>query len=160
MGLRMVGLSRDARKGEKLKEQGAELVLDPTDGKWREKLYAELGKRPVDLAIDNIGGSLFGEVIDTLAQDGRVSCVGMLAGPAPQFSTASLFFRRIRVGGVAVGTYSRVEAQGAWAACVELMSRMGARPLVDQVFEFDELPRAFERLAKGPMGKVLVRVGA
>lgn len=160
MGLRMVGLSRDAGKGEKLKQQGAELVLDPMDAAWREKLYAELGKRPIDLAIDNIGGQLFNDVIDTLRQDGKVSCVGMLAGPVPQFNTASLFFRRIRLGGVAVGTYSRVEAHSAWAACVDLLSRTGARPLVDQVFAFEQLPQAFERLAKGPMGKVLVRVGA
>jgi hypothetical protein len=31
---------------------------------------------------------------------------------------------------------------------------------VDQVFSFEQLPQAFERLAKGPMGKVLLRVGA
>ena len=42
MGFRMVGLSRDQNKAEKLKQQGAELVLDPTDAKWREKLYREM----------------------------------------------------------------------------------------------------------------------
>jgi NADPH2:quinone reductase len=29
---------------------------------------------------------------------------------------------------------------------------------VDKVFPFDQLPQAFERLARGPMGKVLLAV--
>jgi NADPH2:quinone reductase len=31
---------------------------------------------------------------------------------------------------------------------------------VDRVFPFEELPQAFERLAQGPMGKVLLKVGS
>ena len=33
-----------------------------------------------------------------------------------------------------------------------------ARPRVDKIFPFDQLPQAFERLAQGPMGAVLVAV--
>jgi NADPH:quinone reductase-like Zn-dependent oxidoreductase len=38
------------------------------------------------------------------------------------------------------------------------MEKRGARPLVDSVFGFEELPKAFARLKEGPMGKVLLRV--
>lgn len=34
----------------------------------------------------------------------------------------------------------------------------GARPLIDRVFAFNGLPQAFERLAGGPMGKVVLNV--
>ena len=34
------------------------------------------------------------------------------------------------------------------------------RQVVDGVFEFEDVKKAFARLAEGPMGKVLVRVGA
>jgi hypothetical protein len=44
-------------------------------------------------------------VIETLGDQGKVSLVGRLAGPVPEFNTAALFFRRIRLGGVAVSTY-------------------------------------------------------
>lgn len=160
MGHAVVGLSRDPRKREKVKAAGAKAVLDPQDKTWRKQAKDLLGGKGVDLAVDNIGGMLLPEVIETLGYNGRVSLVGRLAGSVPQFNTASLFFRRLKLGGVAVGTYQNAEARAAWAAVLELMSRTGAKPLVDSVFPFDQLPAAFERLARGPMGKVLLRVKA
>jgi NADPH2:quinone reductase len=90
---------------------------------------------------------------------GKVSVVGRLAGPVPSFNTASLFFRRLRLGGVAVGAYTNPECRAAWEEVLALLSRSGARPVVDRVFPFEELPQAFDRLAQGPMGKVLLQVG-
>ena len=158
MGHTVVGLSRDADKARRVKELGAIAVFDPQDKAWRKQVKELLGGKGVDLAIDNIGGTLLPDVIETLGQNGRVSVVGRLAGPVPSFNTATLFFRRIRIGGVAVGTYGNAEARAAWAEILKLMARTGARPLVDSVHPFQELPKAFERLARGPMGKVLLRV--
>jgi NADPH2:quinone reductase len=76
----------------------------------------------------------------------------------PNFNTATLFFRRIRIGGVAVGAYCAAEGQAAWAEVLKIMSRGNARPLVDGIFPFEQLQKAFERLAKGPMGKVLLQI--
>jgi len=156
----MIGLSRNAEKRSKLLELGAAETYDPSDPSWRKQVKSYLVDRRVDLAIDNIGGRLFSEMIDTLGDWGKVSCVGRLAGPVPEFNTATLFFKRIRIGGVAVGSYTNKESREAWEAILRLLGRTGARPVVDQVFEFEQLPKAFERLARGPMGKVLLQVSA
>jgi NADPH2:quinone reductase len=158
MGHTVVGLSRDPAKRDRVKTLGAAAVFDPADPAWRKKVKEFLAGRGVDLAIDNVGGPLFPDVIDTLGPRGRASVVGRLAGPVPQFNTATLFFRRLKIGGVHVGAYSNAEARAAWAAVLELLARGGARPLVDSAFPFEQLPQAFERLARGPMGKVLLRV--
>jgi NADPH2:quinone reductase len=42
---------------------------------------------------------------------------------------------------------------------LRLLASAGQRPLVDAVFPFEDLPKAFERLAQGPMGKVILAVG-
>jgi len=113
----------------------------------------------VDLVVDNVGGQLLPQVINTLGDLGRVSLVGRLAGPVPSFNTATLFFRRIRLGGVAVGAWTNAEARAAWQQVLALLARAATRPQVDRVFPFDQLPQAFDRLAQGPMGKVLLDVG-
>ena len=64
----------------------------------------------------------------------------------PSFNTATLFFRRLRLGGVAVGAYTNSESRAAWNEVVQLLSRKGARPLVDGVFPFDQLPAALLEL--------------
>lgn len=158
LGHTVVGLSRSREKSERLKKIGAAFVFNPTDVDWPAQLKAALGDRKVHLAIDNVGGPLFPQVIGTLGDRGRISVIGMLAGPVPNFNTASMFFRRLKIGGVAVGAYSADESQAAWKEIVKLLSKTGARPLIDSVHAFEQLPKAFIRLKEGPMGKVLLRI--
>jgi len=158
MGHTVVALSRSAEKGRRLRQLGAAFVFHPEEADWRRAARSALGTRRVDLAVDSIGGKLLPEVIDLLGDSGKVSLVGRLAGPVPNFNTATLFFRRLRLGGVAVGAYTNPESRAAWQEVLSLLSRSGARPLVDSVFPFEQLPQAFNRLAEGPMGKVLLQV--
>ena len=158
MGHTVLALSRSQSKQKKLLELGATIALDPDDPQWTARLKEQLHGRRVDLAIDNIGGTLLPQVIETLGNHGKVSLVGRLAGPVPQFNTASLFFRRLRLGGVAVGAYTNQESRAAWSGIVALLAKSNARPLVDQVFGFEQLPQGFARLQSGPMGKVLLSV--
>jgi len=158
MGCTVIALSRDAGKGRRLEQLGAAAALDPGSDQWRHGVKAKIAPRRVDLAIDNVGGKLLSEVIDTLGDQGKVSLVGRLAGPVPSFNTAALFFRRLRLGGVAVGAWSNPEARAAWQEILRLLERAQVRPLVDNVFPFADLPQAFARLAQGPLGKVLLRV--
>lgn len=154
MGHTVVGLSRSAEKSAKLKVIGADSVFDPTTP-WPKYLKEEVGRR-VNLAVENVCGEEFNDVIGAMETNGRLSVVGQLAGPVPRFNPASLFGRRLRIGGVFVSTYTRPEAHAAWTEIVRLLG--DRRPLVDEVFAFEQLPQAFERLKAGPMGKVLLRV--
>jgi NADPH2:quinone reductase len=158
MGYKVLALSRNAEKSRRLEQLGAAATFNPEDSNWRQAAKTLIEPRRVDLAIDNIGGKLLPEVIDTLGEQGRVSLVGRLAGPVPSFNTATLFFRRLRLGGVAVGSWTNAESRAAWQQVVELLTRAAARPQVDKIFSFDQLPQAFERLERGPMGKVLLAV--
>jgi NADPH2:quinone reductase len=93
-----------------------------------------------------------------LGYAGRISVVGRSNGPVPEFNTASLFFRRNRIGGVTVADYTSEAAQANWKEIVRRLDELGKRPVVDLVFPFLDVKEAFARLAKGPMGKVLVKV--
>ena len=157
MGLTVVGLSRSAEKGARLKEIGADFVFPPQDRNLRKSIKAALPKG-VDLAIDNVAGPLFNEVLAMMAYGGRISLVGRSDGAVPEFNTGMLFFRRLRMGGVAVGDYTPEAAQEAWKEILGRLSAIGKRPLVDHVFPFEEAKQAFARLSEGPMGKVVVRV--
>jgi len=160
MNLTVVALSRSAEKGAKLKELGADFVFNPEDHKLRKVVMAAIAPNKVDLAVDNVGGALFNEVVALLGQGGRISVVGRSAGVVPEFNTATLFFRRNRIGGVFVGDYAPEAAQAAWQEIVGRLDAARRRPVVDKVFEFEDVKAAFARLAQGPMGKMLVRVTA
>jgi NADPH2:quinone reductase len=158
LGYETIGLSRSSEKSKRLLQLGTTHLFNPQDPKWLQAAKATIAPRRVELAIDNVGGTLLPQVIETLGNQGKVSLIGRLAGPVPEFNTASLFFRRLRLGGVAVGAYSPAEGQKAWKEVVELLTKTRARPLVDSVFQFEQLPQAFARLAEGPLGKVLLKI--
>jgi NADPH2:quinone reductase len=160
MGLTVVGLSRSAEKAAKLKQLGADFVFDPAADGLRKLVLAAIAPKRVDIAIDMVGGALFNEIIAMLGYGGRISVVGRSGGVVPEFNTATLFFRRNRIGGVTVADYSPEEAKASWKQIVTRLDATGQRPVVDGVFPFVDVKTAFARLSQGPMGKVLVKVAA
>lgn len=158
MGLAVVGLSRDAEKRVKLHALGADFVFDPEDKYLVTSVSSAIAPKRVDLAIDCVGGKQFPHVIALLGHGGRVSIVGRSGGTVPEFNPATLLFRRIRIGGVAVGDYTSQAAQTAWERIVRRLKAIGRRPQVDSVVPFEGVKAGFLRLAQGPMGKVVIRV--
>jgi len=158
MGLTVIALSRSAEKGEKIKQLGADFVFNPNENGFRKQLLSAIAPKRVDIAVDSVGGALFNEIIATLGYGGRVSVVGRSAGVVPEFNTATLFFRRNRIGGVSVGDTSPEETRANWNEIVARLDKLGKRPVVDGVFPFLDVKKAFSRLAQGPMGKVLVKI--
>jgi NADPH:quinone reductase len=158
MGLTVVALSRSAQKGAKLRAMGADHVFDPGDPNLRKSVLSAIAPKKVDVVVDSVGGALFNQLLAMLGYGGRISVVGRSAGEVPSFNTAALFFKRNRIGGVAVSDFTAEQAQAAWKEITARLNSMGEKPVVDGVFPFEEVKQAFARLAEGPMGKVLVRV--
>lgn len=158
MGLVVVGLSRSTEKGAKLKQLGANFVFSPETPGLRKAVSAAISPKKVDVVVDNVAGPAFNDLIAMLGYGGRISVVGRSGGPVPEFNTATLLFRRNRIEGVAVADYTPESAQAAWIEIVRRLDGLGKRPVVDNIFPFDQVKAAFARLAQGPMGKVLVRV--
>ncbi|MBI5673821.1 MAG: zinc-binding alcohol dehydrogenase family protein [Nitrospirae bacterium] len=158
MDLIVVGLSRDAEKRTKLKTLGADFVFDPEDRNLAKSIASAISPKKVGLAIDCVGGKLFSQVIAALGYGGRISVVGKSGGTVPEFNTATLLFRRIRMGGVSVGDYTVPAALTAWKEIVGRLETVGHRPQIDSIVPFEEVKKGFTRLAQGPMGKVLVRL--
>lgn len=159
MGITVVALSRSVEKAATLKDLGADYVFDPSDANLRKNVLAAIAPRKIDLAVDNVAGPLFNQVIAMLGYGGRISVVGRSGGAVPEFNTGTLFFRRNRVGGVAVADYTPESAQETWKEIVARLRAIGKRPVVDGIYPFEEVKQAFARLNQGPMGKVLVRIG-
>ncbi|HUP02570.1 MAG TPA: zinc-binding alcohol dehydrogenase family protein [Bryobacteraceae bacterium] len=158
MGLTVAALSRSAAKRARLAELGADLVFDSSQRDWRKPVLAALDPRKVDLVVDSVAGPDFAQAVAVLGHRGAISVVGRSAGVVPEFNTATLFFKRNRIGGVSMVDYTPAETQAIWKEIVARLDRSGRRPVIDRIFPFAEVKSAFARLAEGPMGKVLVKM--
>ena len=158
MGHETIALTRSDAKAPALRSLGARFILNCTSKGWAKSLKEQLAGRRVHLAVDNVGGEIFADVIDTLGMNGAVSVVGRLAGPVPEFNTAMLFFRRLRIGGVAVGSWSPQEMPAQWKQVVDLLDRCHRQPIIDHIYPCADVLKAFARLAEGPIGKVMIEM--
>src|SRR5262245_40344362 len=89
MGLTVVALSRSTAKRAQLTDLGADFVFDPADANLLKSMMAAIAPRKVDVAVDNVGGALFNDVIGALGYGGRISVVGRSGGEVPHFNTAT-----------------------------------------------------------------------
>ena len=108
MNLKVVALSRSAAKGAKLKELGADFVLDSQDPNLRTAVMAAIAPKKVDLAVDNVGGRLFNVVVSMLGRGGSISVVGRSGRYCARNSTPQrYFFVGIASAGSRSGTMRR-----------------------------------------------------
>lgn len=151
-GAKVVALSRSQEKRARLQEIGADCALDPGDGNLVATVRALGG---ADVVIDSVGGDFFPQALDMANPYGRICVIGALGGTRSCIDPTQLIFKRLQVHGILVAMYSDQGVREAWVRVLDRL-RHGPRVPIDSVFPFSDVPKAFERLRRGPMGKVVI----
>ncbi|WP_159729228.1 NAD(P)-dependent alcohol dehydrogenase [Methylosinus sp. Ce-a6] len=151
LGARTIVLSRDAAKLRRVEALGADHGVDTSQTpEWSAAVLALTDGRGVNHILETIGGDNLRRSMEALASGGRISQIGLLAGETLQFPALPFMLRRAILQGVAVGH------RRAFEDLVEAIDRLAIAPVVDHVYGFDEAPKAFAHLGRGPFGKVIV----
>jgi NADPH:quinone reductase-like Zn-dependent oxidoreductase len=139
LGKRVYATSRDPGKRERIAALGA-TALEPG---------ARLPER-VGLVIETVGVATFDHSLKCAAPGGRIVVSGSTAGNLATVDLRRVFSMHLDILGSSMGTSAEL------AALLDLLDQ-GVRPVVDQVFPFSDVGRAFERLASGTVfGKIIL----
>ncbi len=158
LGAKVVALSRSEEKRSRLKELGADEVLDDGAPDLPEKVRAALNGKGPDLIIENLGGARLDQHIGMANLNAHIMVIGLLAGRMSEINMGQVLFKQVRIEGVHVGKLVPTQAQDGWRRIVETLGTTGARPVIDTVFPMEQVQEAFAHLAGGHLGKVLVEV--
>ena len=153
MGAKAIALSRSAVKREKLIALGADAAFDPGDKELIPKIKARGG---ADVVIENVCGDLLNPLLQACNPYGRVCIIGALGGTKATIEPTRLIFKRLQVHGIQVAWYSDAGLRKAWDDIIRLLDPIKAKIPIDSIFPFNQVPQAFERLRRGPFGKVLI----
>lgn len=143
------------------KDLGADEVLDYKERDIVEQLK-EKGQ-VFDLVVDNIGlpANLYSSSHLFLKPTGKVVQVGAPLGFASVISLASRFLRPGFLGGGKrpIQLIVAKPLSEDFAKLATWFQEGKVKPVIDSVFQFDEVPKAFEQLKAGrAKGKIVVRV--
>lgn len=157
MGAKVVAMTRDAAKGEKLLAMGAQVVIDSNSRDLAADLKVHTGGG-VDLIVENIAGDSLQAHVDACNLNGRIMVIGLLGGRDATINLGPVLFKQVRIEGVHVGKFVPTQAQDSWRRIVDTLNAKGARPLISNTFSMGEVLEAFTHLREGHLGKVLVQV--
>lgn len=152
-GAKIFATTSSEEKAERLRSMGAEAVVNyREDTRWGKTIFKMTGGG-VDHVLDVGGGSTMVNSIEAAKMGGSIISIGILGdGRKGEITFPKLFFKHLRLTGIAVGSRAHQEQM------VEAINISKLKPVIDRSFGFDELADAFRHQASGKhFGKIVVK---
>lgn len=149
-GARVIVTSSSDEKLAWARDLGAEATINyRTTPNWGEVAAEMAGGEGVDLVVEVGGSGTLNQALRAARPGGEVALVGVLTGFSGEIDTGAILMKAIDLRGVYVGSVADLKAAVSG----------GIRPVIDQVFRFDEAQAAFDRLRSGQhRGKVAISI--
>ncbi len=164
LGARTLGTSGSAAKLAKLTAIGLDVPIETRAPDFAQTVRAATGGEGANLAVNLVGGSVFAEIMRALARDGRLAIVGYVDGAYhADIDLTAAHVNRLQIFGISNARLKREERAVTTRAferdILPAIADGRITPLVDRIFNFDELPVAKAYMESNAMvGKVVVRV--
>jgi NADPH:quinone reductase-like Zn-dependent oxidoreductase len=164
LGAKVIGTSGSEEKLAKLKSLGLDVALRTRAPDFSGKILEVTGGKGVNLVVNNVGGSVFAECIRSLGYEGRLATVGYLDGVLKaEMDIEALHSKRLRLFGVSNkmrnAAQRGVTVEGFKRDFLPLFASGRLKPLVDRVYDFEDLPEAKARMeSDAHVGKLVVRI--
>ncbi|NPT38267.1 zinc-dependent alcohol dehydrogenase family protein [Paraburkholderia xenovorans] len=153
MGAKVIATSsRDENLRTVIKLGASAGINYRTTPNWENEVLALTDGKGVDLTLDVAGGEGINQSIAATKAAGRIAQIGFLAGQTTQLNLMPLIFRQTTLRGIAVAPRSSFDRMNPF------LDEHRIRPVIDHVYTFEQAREAFEHLARGPFGKVVIKV--
>ena len=164
LGAKVIGTSGSAQKLAALKPLGLDLGLQTRAGDFGKAVMDATGGRGANLAINTVGGTVFPEIVRSLAFEGRLAIVGYVDGVlSAEIDLDALHAKRLRIFGVSNklrnAEQRATSVRGFVADILPAIAEGRIKPWIEQRFAFDELPRAKESMESNRhTGKIVLQI--
>ncbi|SIN77159.1 quinone oxidoreductase family protein [Algoriphagus halophilus] len=148
-GAKVYASSSKENKRDLAKELGAVDVFDYTEDHWTEQALASSGG--FDLIIDSAVGDSLNNLIDVAKPGGKIVFYGATKGNPSELTARKIFWNQLKLMGTTMGSDQDFENM------VQFVKENKIKPIIDQVFSFQEAIQAFDRMKEGEqMGKIVL----
>jgi NADPH:quinone reductase-like Zn-dependent oxidoreductase len=151
VGGRVFATTSGEEKARRLREAGAEVVIDYRKQDVAREIRGLTSKRGVDVVIDSVGESTWMTSLKCAANGGRIVTCGATTGPNPKEEIRLIFWKGLSILGSTMANDREFRAMLSSVAAGHL------KPRIDSVFAFSRAKEAYERMEKGDhQGKIVL----
>ncbi len=144
LGARTIVTSSSDEKLARARTLGAWQTINyRTTPDWEKAARAFTDNVGVDHLIEVGGADTLGRALRAVRIGGTISIIGVLSGKSSQVLLTPILMQNLRLQGVMVGSREMFERM------TRAFAQHEARPVVDVVFGFEEVPAAFAHLGAG-----------
>ncbi|WP_426132944.1 zinc-dependent alcohol dehydrogenase family protein [Pseudomonas sp. PWP3-1b2] len=153
LGARVIATSSSDQNLQTVIDLGAVAGINyRTTPAWEEEVLKLTEGKGVDLLLDVAGGNGINQSVAATKAAGRIAQIGFLTGQTVQLNLMPLIFRQTTLRGIAVAPRSSFDRMNAF------LNEHKIRPVIDQVYSFEQAREAYAHLAKGAFGKVVIKI--
>lgn len=154
LGARVLGTSSSDEKLRRAKEFGLDAGVNYTRQEdWAKWVADETGGEGADLIVEVGGAGTFAQSLKAVRIGGVIAQIGVLASSEQPLQIAPILRKLVYIKGIYVGCRADFEEMN------RAIEQKGLKPIVDQVFTFDDAPKAFSAMeSRSHFGKLAVRV--
>lgn len=166
LGARVIGTSGSQAKLDLLQPLGLDVGLCTRVADFHPAVLQATAQKGANLVVNTVGGSVFAENMRCMAFEGRMGFVGYVDGTlSAQIDLEVLHAQRLCLFGVSNKNRSpaqRADGMAQFAAHIlPALADGRIRPLIDRVFDFDQLDAAKAHMERNQhTGKIVLRVAA
>jgi len=154
MHARVIATAGSPGKIKAAGKMGIDHVINYRETDFAKEVRSITGKRGVDVIVDHVGKDTYEGNIRCLAKGGRLVTCGNTSGAIVETNLAMIFFKGLSILGSTMGSRSE------FLKALDLVERGLAKPVIDSIFQFEDLPKAQEYLeSRKAFGKVLIAMG-
>lgn len=166
IGARVIGTSSSQQKLDRLKSLGLDDALLSRGPDFVQAVLERSAGKGVQLAINNVGGTVFEACLQALAYQGRLALVGFVDGvKQASIDLDRVHAQRLKIFGVSNKLRhadQRAETVRGFAKDMLPFFVSGKlKPVIEQVFDFDDLPKAQQAMQMNThLGKLVLKVAS
>ncbi|MFC3414481.1 quinone oxidoreductase family protein [Algoriphagus hitonicola] len=150
LGAEVYVSSSSAYKIEKAISLGVKAGFNYQNADWTEEANSKVGG--FDLMIDGAAGDPLNDLIKVASPGARIVFYGATRGNPGKLEARKIFWNQLKIMGSTMGSDQDFEEM------LDLVNRDKIKPIVDQVFSFDQAVQAFDKMKAGDqMGKIVLR---
>src|SRR5690606_2548832 len=163
MGATVIATASRDDKLEVVGENGADHLINYSEGGFREKVKALTGGRGADVVYDPVGGDVFDASLRCIVPDGRILVIGFAGGRVQQIPANVLLVKNVTVIGYYWGAYRRLDPASIRASLSDLLEWFAQgklHPHVSQVLPLERASEALQMLKnRTATGKIVLQTG-
>jgi NADPH:quinone reductase-like Zn-dependent oxidoreductase len=154
LGARVIVTTSSDEKGEKARKLGADEIINyKATPDWHKVVTKLTNGVGADHILDVVGGDELNKSVQAAKVRGQISVIGFIEGQTSHLDLMQVIFRQTRFQGIAVGHRAAFEEMN------KAFEQYDIRPVIDTIYDFKDAKKAYDHLARGPFGKIVIKVG-